>query len=70
MTARIVSILPDDLRELEKIAQEDGTSVQKVLNQALTDFIINRQAERDPQMAAYLDETISRNQRLYELLAE
>ena len=70
MTARTVSILPDDLRELEKIAQEDGTSVQKVLNQALTDFIINRQAERDPQMAAYLDETISRNRRFYELLAE
>ena len=68
--ATTVSILPDDLREIEKIAKEDRTSVQKVLNKALTDFIIDRQAGRDPQLAACLDQTIKRNRRLYELLAE
>ena len=68
--ARTISILPDDLRELEKIAAEDRTTVQKVLNKALTDFIIDRQASRDPQLAACLDQTMERNRHLYELLAE
>ena len=65
-----LSIRPDDLEDLELIAEEKDMSLQDVLNLAIAGFIVARERERYPELAVHLDRTFEKNRKFYELLAE
>ena len=48
---------PDDLKDLELIAEEKEMSLQDVLNLAIAEFISARERERYPELAVHLDRT-------------
>ena len=69
-SASNLSIRPDDLKDLELIAEEKEMSLQDVLNLAIAEFISARERERYPELAVHLDRTFEENRKFYELLAE
>ena len=65
-----IAIHADDLRDRAAIARMEGISTQEAIDEAMSNFIDAKQREHFPETAVAIDRTISRNRRLYEMLAE
>lgn len=70
MSTETIIIRPEYLRELREIADEEGVSVQSLVDKALSDFVRKKNRQRFPEVMKHFDESFRENRKLYELLAE
>ena len=62
---------PELLAAMRKIAKDDGRHFQAVLEDALSDYVVNREQQKvRPEVMAYHRASVERNRRLAELLAQ
>ena len=70
MSTETIIIRPAYLRELREIADEEGVSLQSLVDKALSDFVRKKNRQRFPEFMKHFDESFRDNRKLYELLAE
>ena len=70
MSTATIVIRPEDIRVLREIADEEGVSVQSLVDKALSDFVRKKNRQRFPEVMKHFDESFRENRKLYELLAE
>lgn len=62
---------PELLSKMREIAKSDGRQLQAVLEDAMRDYIENRERPNiRPEVMAHYRTSVRRHRRLYELLAE
>ena len=62
---------PELLAAMRKIAKDDGRHFQAVLEDALSDYVVNREQQKvRPEVMAHYRASVERNRRLAELLAQ
>ncbi len=62
---------PELLAAMRKIAKDDGRHFQAVLEDALSDYVVNREQQKvRPEVMAHHRASVERNRRLAELLAQ
>ena len=62
---------PELLSKMREIAKSDGRQLQAVLEDAMRDYIENRERPNiRPEVMAHYRASVRRHRRLYELLAE
>lgn len=62
---------PEALTAMREIASREGRQFQAVLQEAMEEYIVNRNRKRPrPEVMAHFRASVARNRRLYELLAE
>lgn len=62
---------PELLQEMREIARREGLQFQAVLEEAMRHYITSRNSEKvRPEVMAHFKDSVERNERLYELLAQ
>lgn len=62
---------PEALAALREIARSEGRQFQAVVQEAMEEYIVNRNRKSPrPEVMAHFRASVERNRRLYELLAE
>ena len=62
---------PEVLSTMREIARSEGRQFQAVMEEAMEEYIANRNRERPrPEVMAHFRASVERNRRLMELLAE
>ncbi|MDE0071903.1 MAG: hypothetical protein OXI52_11375 [Caldilineaceae bacterium] len=62
---------PEALTAMREIASREGRQFQAVLQEAMEEYIVNRNRKTPrPEVLAHFRASVGRNRRLYEMLAE
>ena len=62
---------PDLLKEMRKVARDEGRHFQSVLEDAMREYLDNREQQRvRPEVMAHYRASVEKNRRLAELLAQ
>ena len=64
-------VSPEVLTRMREIAKADGRDFQSVLEDAMTAYIVNHEPKNvRPEVMEHLRDSVEKNRRLYQLLAE
>ena len=64
-------VSPEVLSRMREIARADGRDFQSVVEDAMSAYIENREGKNvRPEVMAHFRDSVERNKRLYQLLAE